>query len=60
MKLDQKRIGKRIREIRKQGGLTQEAFGEKLESTTEKISLLTAKGLRLMEKQLDSLLEEGL
>ena len=32
----------------------------KLESTTEKISLLTAKGLRLMEKQLDSLLEEGL
>lgn len=105
MKLDRKRIGKRIREVRKQAGLTQELFGEKLDlsknhisdiergcslptvkiliaiytqfgktpdeillgtspqklnSTTERISHLTPMGLRLLEKQLDSLLEEGL
>lgn len=105
MKLDHKRIGKRIREIRKQAGLTQEAFGEKLELSknhisdiergcslptvkilisiytqfgntpdeillgssaqrldpiTEKILHLTPSGLRLLQKQLDNLLEEGL
>lgn len=105
MNLDQKRIGKRFRSVRKQAGLTQELFGEKLDlsknhisdiergcslptvkvlisvykqfgrtpdeillgtkpqdldETMKKITALTPTGRRLLEKQLDNLLDEGL
>lgn len=105
MELDQKRIGKRFRNVRKMTGLTQEAFGEALnlsknhisdiergcslptvkvlisvytrfghtpdeilleskpqdlDETMKKISALTPTGRRLLEKQLDNLLDENL
>ncbi len=105
MELDQKRIGKRFRYVRKQAGLTQESFGEALDlsknhisdiergcslptvkvlinvyakfghspdeillgaktqgmdDTMKKITALTPTGRRLLEKQLDDLLSEGL
>lgn len=105
MELDQKRIGKRFRNVRKMTGLTQEAFGEalnlsknhisdiergcslptvkvlisvytrfghtpnevllgsklqNLDETMKKISALTPTGRRLLEKQLENLLDENL
>ena len=102
---DQKRIGKRFRNVRKQAGLTQEEFGEALDlsknhisdiergcslptvkvlinvysqfghtpdeillgakpqdldETMKKITALTPTGRRLLEKQLDNLLDESL
>lgn len=105
MELDPKRIGKRFRNVRKQAGLTQEAFGEALDlsknhisdiergcslptvkvlitvysqfgytpdeillgakpqdldETAKKITALTPTGRRLLEKQLDNLLDESL
>ena len=105
VELDQKRIGKRFRSVRKRAGLTQEAFGESLDlsknhisdiergcslptvkvlirvytqfghtpdeillgakpqdldETMKKITDLTPTGRRLLEKQLDTLLDEGL
>lgn len=105
VELDQKRIGKRFRNVRKMTGLTQEAFGEALnlsknhisdiergcslptvkvlisiytrfghtpdeillgskpqdlDETMKKISALTPTGRRLLEKQLDNLLDENL
>lgn len=105
VELDQKRIGKRFRNVRKQTGLTQEAFGEALnlsknhisdiergcslptvkvlinvysqfghtpdeillgakprdlDETMKKITALTPTGRRLLEKQLDNLLDESL
>lgn len=38
VELDQKRIGKRFRNVRKQTGLTQEAFGEALNLSKNHIS----------------------
>ena len=105
VELDQKRIGKRFRNVRKQAGLTQEVFGEALDlsknhisdiergcslptvkvlihvysrfghtpdeillgakpqdldETMKKITALTPTGRRLLEKQLDNLLDESL
>lgn len=105
VELDQKRIGKRFRNVRKQAGLTQEAFGEALDlsknhisdiergcslptvkvlihvysrfghtpdeillgakpqdldKTMKKITALTPTGRRLLEKQVDNLLDESL
>lgn len=105
MEPDMRRIGKRIRNIRRMANLTQEEFGEKInlsknhisdierglslptvkclfsiysslgntpdeillgvksdevDQITRKMTHLTPTGLRLLERQIDSLLEEGL
>lgn len=105
MKPDFKRIGKRLKNVRKEAGLTQEAFGEiiglsknhvsdlergvtlpsvkslfviyehfkntpnqillgskppEIDDFTKKVAQLSPKGLRLLQKTLDTLLEEDL